>query len=129
MHHSSQHRLLPFKTFSINNSDNSFFFLSIFYRLSKSPTLVYNKQHRVNAKAIIGNIGTISSIRSKNVITRNVYILIIQTIHRLTANKLTNSTFNNIPTVIWTHQLETRCYHKQDYIKKEKCVTVDGSTN
>ena len=31
MDHSSRHRLLPFQTCSINNSDNSFFFLSIFF--------------------------------------------------------------------------------------------------
>ena len=35
------------------------------------------------------------------VITLNVYISTIQTIHRLTATKLTNSASNNIPTVIW----------------------------
>ena len=98
MDHSSRHRLLPFQTCSINNLDNSFFFLSIFfYRLSKTLTLTFNKRHRIKAKGFIVDIGTMSSIRPKNVITQNVYISTIQT-----NSYQTNSASNNIPTVIWT---------------------------
>ena len=48
--------------------------------------------------------------------TKCIYFNYENCTHRLTATKLTNSTFNNIPTVIWkktkTHYFNTRCYHK-----------------